>query len=157
MSVETAERSDGGVLLRLGDARYTLDLAAIAEVVPVPATTRIPDQPAWLAGVANWRGRVLPVIDIRLLMGLTAVPLATSARLVVLAEDDVLVGVLAEAVPGVLPGPLSSAAAPPATLSGESAALVSGQVSDRYGPVAVLDAGALLALRRRLDRSRSFS
>ena len=157
MSVEAAERSSGAVLLRLGEARYALDLAAIAEVVPVPVATRVPDQPVWLSGVVNWRGRVLPVLDIRLLMGVTAVPLASSARLVVLAADDVLVGVLAEAVPGVHPGPLSDAEAPPATLAGEAAALVSGQVSDRYGPVAVLDAGALLALRRRLDRARTFS
>lgn len=157
MSVEAAERSTGAVLLRLGEARYALDLAAIAEVVPVPATTRVPDQPPWLSGVANWRGRVLPVVDIRMLMGVTAIPLATSSRLVVLAEDDVLVGVLAEAVPGVHPGPLADAEAPPATLTGEAALLVSGQVTDRYGPIAVLDAGALLALRRRLDRARSFA
>jgi chemotaxis signal transduction protein len=157
VSAEVAEQSGGAVLLRLGEARYALDLAAIAEVVPVPLTTRVPDQPPWLSGVANWRGRVLPVIDIRLLMGVPAVPLATSARLVVLAEDDVLVGVLAEAVPGVHQGDLADAEPPPATLAGDAALLVRGQVSDRYGPVAVLDAAALLALRRRLDRARSFA
>jgi purine-binding chemotaxis protein CheW len=157
VSVEAVERSGGAVLLRLGEARYALALAAIAEVVPVPVTTRIPDQPAWLAGVANWRGRVLPVVDIRLLLGVPAIPLASSARLVVLVADDVHVGVLAEAVPGVHPDAVADAEPPPATLAGEAALLVRGQVADRFGPIAVLDASALLALRRRLARARSFT
>ena len=157
MSVEAAEGSGGAVLLRLGEARYAVDMAAVAEVVPVPPTTRVPDQPPWLAGVANWRGRVLPVIDVRLLLGVQAVPLASSARLVVLTDDDVLLGVLAEAVPGVHPGDVADADPPPATLAGEAALLVRGQVTDRLGPVAVLDPQALFSLRRRLDRARSFS
>jgi chemotaxis signal transduction protein len=155
VSTEVVEQSGGAVLLRLGGLRYAVDMAAVAEVVPLPPTTRVPAQPPWLAGVANWRGRLLPVLDVRSLIGVPATPLATSARLVVLQQDDLLAGLLAEAVPGVHVGDLSQAEPPPATLAGEAALLVSGQVSDRLGPVAVLDATALLALRRRLDRIRT--
>jgi hypothetical protein len=44
--------------------------------------------------------------------------------------------------------------APPATLPAETARLVSGQVTDALGPIAVLDVEALLALRDRVDRRR---
>lgn len=144
----------GAVVLRLGASRYAVDMADVAEVAQLPRVTRLPRSQAWLLGVANWRGRVLPVIDLRPLLATDAVPLATSARVVVLSRDDVVVGVVAEAVPGVYSGGLADPAPAPPTLTGEAAALVTGQVSDRTGPLAVLDAGAVLALRERVDRRR---
>lgn len=144
-----------GVVLRLAASRYVLDLADIAEVVPVPVVTRIPGSPPWLLGAANWRGRILPVLDLRPLMGSPAARLATSARVLVLTRDDVMAGVVAEVVAGVCDVAIDAPAAPPATLSGEAARLVLGQVSDPAGPLAVLDAGAVLGLRQRLERRRS--
>jgi purine-binding chemotaxis protein CheW len=144
----------GAVVLRLGGSRYAVDMADVAEVAQLPRLTRVPRSAAWLPGVANWRGRVLPVLDLRPLLGTPVVPLASSARVVVLARDDLVVGVLAEAVPGVHSGDLTDPAPPPSTVTGEAAALVAGQVSDRLGPLAVLDAGAVLALRDRVDRRR---
>ena len=104
----------GGILLRLGGSRYAVAMADVAEVAGVPAVTRMPGTPGWLSGVANWRGRILPVLDLRPLLGAPTVPLATSARLVVLTRGDVVVGVLAEAVPGVHDGTLDDAAPAPA-------------------------------------------
>lgn len=144
----------GGILLRLGSSRYAVAMADVAEVAPVPGITRVPGAPPWLAGVANWRGRMLPVLDLRPLLAATTVPLASSARLVVLARGDVVAGVIAEAVPGVYDGELADPAPPPPTLTTEASALVVGQVSDGAGPVAVLDAAAVLALRDRVDRRR---
>jgi chemotaxis signal transduction protein len=83
------------------------------------------------------------------------VPPATRRLLPRLARrDDLLVGVVAEAVPGVHDADLASAAPAPPTLPADAAALVTGQVADRAGPIAVLDAAAVLALRDRVDRRR---
>ena len=90
----------GGVILRFAGARYAVDMGNVAEVVPVPATTRVPGGPSWLTGVVNWRGRVLPIVDLRPLVGAPLSPMPTSARLVVLAEGDVEVGLIADMVPG---------------------------------------------------------
>ena len=146
--------SGGGVVLRLAGSRYVIDMAAVAEVVPRTHVTRVPGTPPWLTGVANWRGRILPVVDIRPLLGAPATPLPSSARLLVLAGDGCTVGLVAEAVPGVHRGSLEEAAPAPATLAADAATLVVGQVLDRYGPIAVLDPAAVLALRRRLDNRR---
>ena len=146
--------ASGAVVLRLGASRYAVAMADIAEVAPVPGLTRIPGAPTWLAGVANWRGRMLPVLDLRPLLGAEVVTLPGSARLVVLSRDGVVAGVVAEAVPGVYDGDLTSAAPAPPTLAAAAAALVTGQVNDRTGPLAVLDAAAVLALRDQVDRRR---
>ncbi len=144
----------GAVLLRFGASRYAVAMADVAEVAPVPLVTRIPGSPAWLRGVANWRGRMLPVLDLRPLLGAGVVPLPGSARLVVVGRDDVVVGLVAEAVPGVHDALLGDPAPPPQTLPPEARRLVVGQVSDGRGPVAVLDVSAVLALREGVDRRR---
>src|SRR5438552_2470228 len=92
----------GGIVLRLGGARYVLEMGSVAAVVPLPGVTRVPNRPAWLAGVANWRGHVLPIVDLGWVVGAEIIPLASSARLVVVSADGVEVGVIAEAVPGLL-------------------------------------------------------
>jgi purine-binding chemotaxis protein CheW len=147
----------GGVLLRLGGSRFAVAMADVAEVTALPPVTRLPGAPAWLAGVANWRGRMLPVLDIRTLVGVPVTPLASSARLVVVIaglRGELTAGLVAEAVPGVYDVAIDSMLAPPATLPTETARLVSGQVTDALGPIAVLDVEALLGLRDRVDRRR---
>ncbi len=149
----------GGVLLRLGHSRFSVPMADVAEVTGLPRVSRLPGAPPWLLGIANWRGRILPVLDLRTLVGVAVTPLASSARLVVLTGEGgaLTAGLVAEAVPGVNDLLLGSLAAPPATLSPDAARLVAGQVTDARGPIAVLDAAAVLALRERVDRRRRAS
>ena len=142
-----------GVVLRFAGARYAVDMAAVAEVVPVPRATRIPGAPPWVLGVVNWRGRVLPVLDLRPLVGATQAPLPTSARLVVLSVDDVECGVVADLVPGLLECALEDVEPMPATTSSGIAAVVRGVV-ESDGPVALLDADAVLRLREQLSTAR---
>ena len=141
------------VVLRFAGARYAVDMASVAEVVPVPQLTRVPGATAWLSGVVNWRGRVLPVLDLRPLVGATQSPLPTSARLVVLAEDDIEVGVVADMVPGLLHCEPQQIEPVPATISNGIAPLVRGVV-DSDGPVALLATDAVLRLREQLPTAR---
>jgi purine-binding chemotaxis protein CheW len=143
----------GGVILRFAGARYAVDMASVAEVVPVPVMTRIPGGPAWLSGVVNWRGRVLPVIDLRPLVGAALSPLPTSARLVVLAEGDIEVGVVADMVPGLLDCDPRDLEPIPGTIATGIAPLVRGVV-DVDGPVALLATEAVLRLREQLPAAR---
>jgi len=143
----------GGVILRFAGARYAVDMASVAEVVPVPVMTRIPGGPAWLSGVVNWRGRVLPVIDLRPLVGAALSPLPTSARLVVLSEGDVEVGVVADMVPGLLDCDPRDLEPIPGTIATGIAPLVRGVV-DVDGPVALLSTEAVLRLREQLPAAR---
>lgn len=156
MEQRAAERTDVGevVVVRLGASRYALPLAVVSEVGRPPGLTRVPGLPAWLPGVANWRGRVLPVADLRPLLGTPDAPLGRGARLVVLTVGGVRVGVLADAVEGttaLAPGTVEPA---PAHLPAAARALLAGQVTDAAGPVGLLDTAGLLALGRSLPRPR---
>jgi purine-binding chemotaxis protein CheW len=136
---------DTHVVVRIADDRYAVPLDAVAQVQPVPDVTRVPGAPHWLVGVANCRGRVLAVADARSLLGVQAHPFGTSARLLVLAADGLELGLLVDAVDGLLP--FEGAPGPvPATVGTQAAALLAGVVVGE-GPVALLDVPAVLALR----------
>lgn len=144
------------VVVRLGGGRFALPMSVVAEVGRLPGLTRVPGTPTWVAGVANWRGRILGVLDLRVLLGLGdgVGGDVQSARLVVLAKGAVTVGVLAERVDGVLD--VDPEALEPAlqTLSAEAGALLEGQLTTADGPVGVVDANAVLALRHRVGPVR---
>jgi purine-binding chemotaxis protein CheW len=139
------------VLVRLGSGRFAADLDGVAEVGRVPAVTRIPGSPGWLTGVANWRGRLLPVLDLRPLLGAEAAPSGPSSRLLVLGGEGVNVGVVVDAVEGT--GPLGIVEDLPPAVDARGG-LLAGQVPREDGPVAVLDVSAVLRLRDALPRAR---
>jgi len=61
------------VVFRLGEERYGLALTAVREVVVTPDVfTRVPRAPPAVSGVCNLRGRVVTVVDLQKLLGLTA-------------------------------------------------------------------------------------
>jgi purine-binding chemotaxis protein CheW len=142
------------VVVRFGGSRYAVDMASVAEVVPVPVTSRVPACPRWLRGVVNWRGRVLAVVDPRSLLGAETIPLPSSSRLLVLSADGVEVGMVVEAVAGLLEAGDSDPEPAPATASTTASAMVLGVVADAAGPISLLDARAVLALRSDLPSAR---
>jgi chemotaxis-related protein WspB len=58
------------LLFQLGEHRYALDIGQVAEVLPLVDITQLPQAPASVAGVFNYRGAPVPVIDLsRLTLG----------------------------------------------------------------------------------------
>lgn len=148
-----ADDAGEAVVVRLGSGRFAVALGSVAEVGRVPAVTRIPGSPDWLAGVANWRGRLMPVLDLRGLLGADRTPFTSSARLLVLVDDGVSAGLVVDGVEGT--GSLGAQVDDfPAAFAGPGAELLAGQVPRDDGPVAVIDPVAVLRLRENLPRTR---
>lgn len=150
MDAPTAPRE--ALVVRLGGERFAVPVESVAEVSrPVPLT-RVPGAPTWLAGVANARGRVLPVADLRGLLGLPSPVDGRRARFVLLHVGGVGLGLRTEGVDGVvvLPERLEPVLA---TLPPSVAALLAGQGTSEHGPLPVLQVDAVLALRSTLPRS----
>jgi purine-binding chemotaxis protein CheW len=150
-------RPDEVVVVLLGGCRYALPLTAVAEVGRPPALTRVPGLPAWVAGVANWRGRVLGVVDLRSMLAGDPEVLDRRGRLVVLNRGAVAVGLLTEGVEGTATVDTVALEPPLAHLPGTAAALLTGQVTDARGPLGLLDVDALFGLADALPRPRRAS
>lgn len=152
------ESTQEHVVVRLGGCRYGLAMPYVAEVGRPPGLTRVPGLPSWVAGVANWRGRVLAVLDVRgLLGGPPAMPVGRSGRMIVLTRPGVSVGLLVEAVEGALDVDLDVVEPALAHLPDRTASLLAGQMTDPDGPWGLLDLSALFALADELPRARRAS
>lgn len=94
----------------LGSERYAVELGLVREVCSDRRITRIPGAPPFMAGVANIRGRILPVADLALFFGLRA-EAPDRRNLVILrgkgaagpkaGGEPLEIGILADAVAGV--------------------------------------------------------
>jgi purine-binding chemotaxis protein CheW len=142
------------VIVRLGGSRYALPMQAVAEVGRPPGLTRVPGVPSWLAGVANWRGRVLAVLDLRPLVAAEGAPLDRRGRLVVLNRGGVPVGLLVEAVEGNHFVDEEQLEPSLAHLPDSASNLLLGQTTDAAGPCGVLDLDAIYRLTDALPRAR---
>ncbi len=98
----TVDRADQwvGVGLRVGDDSYVVPREQIREVMKKPMLTRIPGAQSWLLGLANVRGQLMPVVDLKILCGLGATPTERSTRVVLVNTDDVPMAVVVDEVFG---------------------------------------------------------
>jgi purine-binding chemotaxis protein CheW len=91
------------LVIRLGDESYGLPIAAVDEVVSLPETlTRLPRAPAYVMGVMNLRGSVIPVIDQRQRFSVAGEPAAGVPRVVVVTLGRLQAGFAVDAVSRIL-------------------------------------------------------
>lgn len=106
--IEEAGNKDLGetiqfIVVRLGEEQYGINIRYIDNIVKMQHITRVPKMPAYLKGVINMRGEVIPVISMRLKMGLEADELTKATRiLVVRLEEEGNVGFIVDEVKEVV-------------------------------------------------------
>jgi purine-binding chemotaxis protein CheW len=136
------------LLARTGGARFIVPAAGVGEVLRMPELTRVPGLPHWVPGVANVRGQVLAVVDLRPLLGLAKDASAVRPRLLRLDAGGVEVGLRVDAVDGVADIDLDqSEPLPPGAAAPD---LFTGVISAHGAPSPLLDVAAVVALRERL-------
>jgi chemotaxis-related protein WspB len=81
---------------RIGSESYALDTAEIAEVLPLLEITHVPQAPVGIAGLINYRGRSVPVVDLSELMSGEPSRPHISTRLILVHYRGHLLGLIAE-------------------------------------------------------------
>lgn len=91
------------IVIRLGDEQYGIDISYIDNIVRMQHITRVPKVPVYLKGVINLRGEVVPVMSIRLKMGLPEDEITKTTRIIILKlENQGNVGVIVDEVKEVV-------------------------------------------------------
>ena len=94
------------VAFRLGDEMYGLPIGRIKEILNSWRVTRVPRGPAHLMGVANVRGQIVGVVDLRVRLGMPYAERDEDARLVLTSiqveKDEVLVGLVVDEVKDIV-------------------------------------------------------
>lgn len=113
------------VVFRLGKEEFGAPIASVQEIVRVPEELiRVPKAPSFVEGVINLRGTVLPVIDLRLRLGLEEVERTDRQRIMVFLISGVRTGFIVDQVAEVLKIPKSAIEVAP-QLSKEQSLLLS--------------------------------
>jgi purine-binding chemotaxis protein CheW len=128
------------------ESRYVLRVVALTEIVPVPRTTEL------LVGITNLQGEILPVFDLRPLVGLPSVRSVEASRIVVLGERAPDLGIVADAVHEVLRLPVETIGDPPDSIAETEEKLLRGVTRDG---LIVLRAEAVLSDPRLTAGSRA--
>jgi len=91
---------------QLGDEVFACHVNKLLHILEIPSITEVPGSPEYMNGIINLRGKVLPVIDTKVKMGMPPVEFTKDTCIVVMdinmEEDSLLVGVLVDRVLEVL-------------------------------------------------------
>ncbi len=91
------------IVIKLGDEQYGIDIKYIDNIVRMQHITRVPKVDTYLKGVINLRGEVIPVMSIRIKMGLEPDVETKSTRIIILKlEQHGTIGVIVDEVKEVV-------------------------------------------------------
>ncbi len=114
------------VVFALGEERYGLEIAAVYEIIRHQPITAVPQAPAFVEGVINLRGRIIPVVDLRERFGLQPQATSAASRIVVCDAAGTRVGLMVDGVSEVLMVPMDAIEATPAVAVGRNSEYVRG-------------------------------
>lgn len=88
--------------IRLGDELFAVEASRVREILDLVPTTEVPNAPAFVGGLINVRGRVVPLADLRVMFGMDRPPPNQDTRIVVMEVDidgePTIAGILADKV-----------------------------------------------------------
>jgi purine-binding chemotaxis protein CheW len=105
------------VLFRVAEADYVVPAADVLYMESFTGATKVPGAPAYVAGIVQVRGHVVPVVDLRLRFGLPASERGLDARVVVVRVEARTVGLLVDSAREVVQLPDEGFRAPPDVVS----------------------------------------
>ena len=126
------------VTCRVDREVFALPVAQVQEILRVSALTRVPHAPFPVRGVTNLRGYVLPVVDLRLRLGLPAVDPGPQARVMVVQTRGRLIGLLVDAVEQVTQVDRLAVEPPPEDVMTEHSYYLIGVVHGAGGGLVIL-------------------
>jgi len=101
------------VSFHIGGEEFGLDILRVQEIIRVQQLTRVPNSPAFVDGVINLRGKVIPVITLRNRFGLEEHAHDKQTRIVVVEVSGTVLGFIVDSVSEVLRIPMNTVEPPP--------------------------------------------
>ena len=145
------------VVFQFGAELYGVEISRVHEIIRLQSVTRVPRLPAFVEGVINLRGKVIPVVDLRRRFGLPTADHTRASRIVVVELGDQVVGIVVDGVSEVLRVNTSIVEPPSPVVAGIDSEYLHGiaKLTDRL--VILLDLDRILARdeRRALETSQA--
>jgi purine-binding chemotaxis protein CheW len=122
----------------VGEARYAVPIARVKEIANPLAVVALPHAPHAILGVADYRGEVVPVVDLRMRFGLGATETTRRTKWIVVEVGGRLIALVVDSVTEVF-GTAGTDLRPPPSVGGHDVRGIEGVTTYEGGLVFVLD------------------
>jgi purine-binding chemotaxis protein CheW len=123
----------------LGHEEYAIDILRVQEIKGYAAVTPIPNTPPHIKGVLNLRGTVVPIIDLRLKLGMEPAAYDKFTVIVVIAVANRQIGLVVDSVADVIGIGEDAITPPPELGAGVDTAFMRGMAKHEDRLVSILD------------------
>jgi purine-binding chemotaxis protein CheW len=138
------------VTFKVGGEEFGLDVFSVHEILRWQGVTPVPRAPAFVEGVLDVRGAVVPVIDLRRRFEVPEYGHDDETRIVLVEFGGERLGLVVDSVTEVLRAPETAISAPPAYIKGLAAEFVRGIVRLEGRLVILLDLDRILSSEERI-------
>jgi purine-binding chemotaxis protein CheW len=142
------------VAFRVGDDQFAADIFSVERVLRHARPRPVPDLPAWLEGLIDYEGRVIPVISLRERFGVAG-ERPEGARTMVCVVGDSWIAMTVDSVQEVVTIDEAQLEPPPAIFRGLAREYLKGLVRRPEGVLVALDVAHLLTSHERLQLDRA--
>ncbi|AOZ69455.1 chemotaxis protein CheW [Rhodobacter xanthinilyticus] len=129
---------------RLAEEEYSVDIMSVREIRGWTRATPLPHAPAYVRGVINLRGTVLPVVDLSVRLGMAPVEGDARNVIIVVQVGSQTAGLLVDAVSDILALPRNELQAPPELAADTAHSFIEALTIVDGRMIRVLDLGAVL-------------
>jgi purine-binding chemotaxis protein CheW len=121
------------VSFHIGDEEFCVDILKVQEIIRMMQITKVPNLPSFVEGIINLRGKVIPIIDLRIRLGMAKREHGGNTRIIVVEISNKTIGFIVDSVSEVLRIPKSITEAPPEIVSGVNSEYITaiGKLEDR--------------------------
>jgi len=130
----------------LEDRTYGVPLTQVAEISPYRELNRMPHMPKGVEGLLDLRGSVVPVVNLRVRLGMPALEASSAHNILILTLAGNLIGVLVDHVDSVVTASADQHAPAGPILAGKDGAWVSGFLLQGERLTMLLDTSLIIAL-----------
>jgi purine-binding chemotaxis protein CheW len=129
---------------KLGDEVFGLEIKYVTEIVGIQPITKIPEVPDYVKGIINLRGKIIPVVDVRIKFKKEPIAYDERTCIIVVDIDDMSVGLIVDNVSEVVTIKEENIAPPPSYKTGFQNRYIKGIGKSKDGVKLLLDCNKLL-------------
>ena len=133
------------VVFEIGENCYSIPLAEVSQIIRYENVTAVPTAPAFVDGVINVGGEVVPIVNLRIRFSLPRQEVSRRNRVIILQRQDIRYGILVDAVREILDLDPNSVVSEAADVLGMKSEFVQGIVRGRETLLVLLDIFRVLA------------
>lgn len=127
MEEELEDTQEGKFLtFSMGNEEYGIAIRNVTEIIGIQNITDLPDMPGYVKGVINLRGKVIPVLDVRLRFALKERAYDERTCIIVVSINEMAVGLIVDSVSEVIDIPAENIEPSPKVKKGEASRFIQG-------------------------------